>query len=61
MVQRPLELVYEKDVGELEFGAWKAKERYKQTLTDHSGGDFKVKNAKRNVDSNSLVRRLQRR
>lgn len=56
-----MELVCGKDVGELEFGAWKAEERYKQTLMDHSDGDFKVKSAKRNVDSNGLVRRLQRR
>lgn len=38
-------------MGELEFEAWKAEERYKQTLMDHSDGDFKVKSAKRNVDS----------
>lgn len=41
MVQRPLEQVCGKDVGELVFGTWKAVERYKQNLMDHSGGILK--------------------
>lgn len=63
MVERPLKAVCGKDVGELEFGTWKAVERYKQNLMDHygGGGDFKVKSTKSNVDSKGLVRRLRRR
>lgn len=50
-VQRPLELVWGKNMGKSEYWAWKAVECDKQNLMDRSGGNFEDKNAKREVNS----------